>query len=67
MLLVAWRYRTFVPLILGLVIVERTLHALDAWFLKGSGTGHHPPEHYAVLVAVPLTVIALVHSMRARR
>ena len=44
MLLASLRYRSFVPLTLGLLLVERTLHALNAWILK-PGAGHHPPEH----------------------
>ena len=65
MMLVARRYRSFVPLLLALVIVERALHAINAWVFKG-GTGHHPPEHYAVLIGVPLTAIALIYSLRSR-
>jgi hypothetical protein len=64
MLLVAVWYRPLVPVTLAIVLVERSLHALDGWLLKGSG-GHHPPEHYAVLVGVPLLAIALAASLRA--
>lgn len=63
MLLAATRYRTFVPLVLALTLFERTLHALDGWILKNP-TGRHPPEHYAVLVALPLLAVALVASLR---
>ena len=63
MLVVALRYRPLVPVTLALVLLERSLHALDGWLLKGSG-GHHPPEHYAVVVGVPLLAIALVASLR---
>src|SRR5262252_2469107 len=42
-LAVSLRYRSLVPLMLALAIVERTLHALDAWALKSAGTVHHPP------------------------
>lgn len=65
-LIVSLRYRELVPLMLGLAIVERSLHALNAWVLKGGGTGHHPPEHYAVLVGLPLLFAALVLSLRDR-
>lgn len=64
MLLASLRYRSLVPLMLALLLVERTLHALDGWLWK-TGTGHHPPEHYAVLVALPLVVLALAGSLRA--
>ena len=65
-LVVSVRYRSLVPLMLGLAIVERALHALNAWALKGAGSGHHPPEHYAVLVGLPLLCAAFVLSLRDR-
>ncbi len=66
LLLVALRYRPLVPAMLALVLLERTLHALNGWVLKG-GSGHHPPEHYAVLVALPLVACALALSLRGQR
>ena len=65
-LIVSLRYRSLVPLMLGLAIVERTLHALDAWVLKAGAAGHHPPEHYGVLIGLPLLAGALVLSLRTR-
>ncbi len=62
-LLVSLRYRDLVPLMLGLTIVERGLHALNGWLLK-PGSGHHPPEHYAVLIVLPLLVLAFAGSLR---
>lgn len=62
MLAVAVRYRTFVPAVLLLVLLERTLHALNGWVWRNSG--HHPPEHYAVLVGIPVVVYALAQSLR---
>ncbi|MBM3985868.1 MAG: hypothetical protein FJ296_09310, partial [Planctomycetes bacterium] len=53
MLAVGLRYRPLVPLLLAVVLLERALHAVNAWAWKG-GSGHHPPEHYAVLVGLPL-------------
>lgn len=64
MLLVALRYRDLVPLLLALVLLERTLHLLNAWVLKPGP--HHPPEHYAVLAGVPLIAAALWLSLRPR-
>lgn len=64
-LVVSLRYRDLVPLMLALVVLERALHALNGWVLK-AGSGHHPPEHYAVLVALPLLLAALAGSMRPR-
>jgi hypothetical protein len=65
MLLVGLRHRPLVPATLALVLLERSLHALNGWVLK-KGSGHHPPEHYAVLILVPLLVVALAASLRTR-
>ncbi|MGH7789027.1 MAG: hypothetical protein ACRERC_19300 [Candidatus Binatia bacterium] len=62
MLLVSLRYRSLVPLMLAIVILERSLHAFNAWVATGSG--HHPPEHYAVLIGLPLLIAALTLSLR---
>ncbi|MBX3025180.1 hypothetical protein KF840_09740 [bacterium] len=62
-LIVSLRYRELVPLLLALAILERTLHALNGWVFTG-GAAHHPPEHYAVLVALPILVAALAASLR---
>jgi len=64
MLLVSRRYRSLVPALLGLVLVERSLIALNAWWLKPAGSGHHPPEAYATLVAIPVVCAALALSLR---
>lgn len=66
MLAVALRYRPLVPLLLAVVLLERALHAINAWAWKG-GSGHHPPEHYAVLVGLPLIAAGLWASLRNAR
>ncbi len=66
MLLAGTRYRVLVPLLLTLVTLERGLHAINAWVLKSGTPGHRPPEHYAVLVGLPLVVVALALSLRDR-
>jgi hypothetical protein len=66
-LIISLRYRDLVPLMLSLAIVERSLHAVNAWLLKGGAAGHHPPEHYAVLVGLPLLAAAFVLSLREPR
>jgi hypothetical protein len=66
MLLASTRYRSLVPLMLALVLLERGLHALNAWVLKHAGGSHRPPEHYAVLIAWPLVALALALSLRER-
>lgn len=65
MLVVAVRYRPLVPAMFVLVVVERALHALNGWVLK-PGSGHHPPEHYAVLVVLPVLVAGLVAALAPR-
>lgn len=60
------RYRPLVPLFLLLVIIERGLMAIDGWLLKGANADHHPPEHYASVLAVVLAAVALKASLRPR-
>ena len=64
-LVVATRNRGFVPLLLALVLLERTIMALNMWLLKSS-PGHKPPEAYATLVALPIIAFFLVLSLRRR-
>ena len=66
LLVVSLRYRSFVPPLLALLIFERGLIALNLWLLKAPPSGHHPPEAYATLVALPLLAGALVVSLRGR-
>lgn len=65
-LAVAVRYRNLVPLFLALVVLERGLVGLDAWFGRGAG-GHHPPEHYTTVAHTALAVVFLILSLRPRR
>lgn len=64
MLAIGMWYRALVPLALALLLLERTLHALSFWVLKPGD--HHPPESYAVLVAVPLIALFLILALRGR-
>lgn len=64
MLAIALRYRALVPLALVLLLLERGLHALSFWVLKPSD--HHPPESYAVLVALPLIALFMALALRHR-
>ena len=66
-LAVALRYRALTPLLLLLALIERCLGALAAWVTKGSVTGHHPPENYGVLVALPLIALFLALSLIPRK
>ena len=58
------RYRTLVPLGLLILILSRSLMAIDGWFFKGAAGGHHPPEHYASPVAVALALVFLMLALR---
>jgi hypothetical protein len=60
------RYRTLVPLALLAVITMRALAAIDGWFLKGSYSGHHPPEHFAGPLTVVLGLVFLFLALRDR-
>jgi hypothetical protein len=66
MLLAATRYRSFVPAVLTLALLERGMHLLHAWGGAPPESGHRPPEHYALLVAVPVIALALWLSLRER-
>lgn len=64
MWLAATRYRSLAPGVLALVLVERALHALHAWGGAPPTSGHRPPEHFGVLIALPLVAFALLLSLR---
>ena len=66
-LAVAIRYRALTPLFLTLALIERTLGAVAAWITKAGASGHHPPENYGVLVALPLIVLFLALSLTQRK
>lgn len=63
---IALRYRPLVPLGLLVIIVSRSLMAIDGWFLKGAAGGHHPPEHYASPIAAALALVFLLLALRER-
>jgi hypothetical protein len=44
----------------------RALAAIDGWFLKGSYSGHHPPEHFAGPLTVMLGLVFLFLALRDR-
>lgn len=66
LMLVALRYRGFTPLMLALLLAERTLHAANMWVLKTGGRDHHPPETYTTLAVLPVLALMLVLSLRDR-
>lgn len=64
MLAVALRYRPLTPLFLVLVMLERSLMALQGWVLAPPANGHHPPEHYGSLAVILLGAVFLVLALR---
>lgn len=63
-LVVALRYRSLVPLLLLLLVLQQALGAWSAWFWKGAHGDHHPPEHYASVAFVLLGLVFLALSLR---
>lgn len=59
------RYRSFVPPLLALLLLERSLMAFCQWVWKGGASDHRPPEAYATLLVLPLLATALALSRRA--
>jgi len=66
LLVASLRYRSLVPPLLALVLLERSLIALNQWVLKVPASDHRPPEAYATLVVLPLLVASLALSLRVR-
>ena len=62
LLAILLKYRTLVPLALGLLTFERILHC---WHLWGPKSGdHHPPEAYGTLIFIPLFALGLILALR---
>lgn len=67
MVAVGLAYRSLVPLFLAVSLIERSLLAFSGWVRHAPPNGHHPPEHYGSLTAVPLILVFLWLSLRSRR
>ena len=63
-LLVALRYRALVPLFLLVSLIERLLLSWSGWIKHVPVSGHHPPEHYASLISLPIILLFLWLSVR---
>lgn len=59
---VVWRYQTMVPLVLALLVAERSLHLWNMWIGSKSG-GYRPPEAYVTLALVPANLLFLLLSL----
>ena len=62
--MVALRYRTLVPLFLLVSLIERLLLSWSGWIKHVPVSGHHPPEHYASLISLPVILLFLWLSVR---
>lgn len=58
------RYRSLVPPLFALLLLERGLIALNLWWWKAPASEQRPPEAYATLVMLPLLAAALALSLR---
>ncbi|MEO9971335.1 MAG: hypothetical protein ABJG15_16185 [Hyphomonadaceae bacterium] len=62
LLTILLKYRSLVPLALGLLTFERVLHCWHLWGPKSGG--QHPPEAYATLILIPLFALGLILALR---
>ena len=60
------RYRSLVPLALALLLLERSLHAVNMWGPKGAHLAgdHAPPEAWVTLASLPVLALLLALSLR---
>lgn len=63
-LVVALCYRSLVPLFLLVSLIERLLLSWSGWVKHVPISGHHPPEHYASLVSIPVILLFLWLALR---
>lgn len=62
MVAVVCRYNALVPMILGLLVIERALHLWNMWFSSKS-VGHRPPEAYATCGLVPANLLFFILAL----
>lgn len=67
MLAVSLRYRSLVPLLLALILVERAIIALNQWVLKPGEGPDRPPEAYATLLLLPVVAVLLGMALKPRQ
>ena len=63
-LIVALFYHSLVPLFLAVSLLERSLLSWSAWVGRTQADVHHPPEHYASLMLVPVILFFLLLALR---
>lgn len=64
MFAVGVRYRPLVPLLLLVSLIERILLSWSGWMKHIPADGHHPPEHYISVIAIPIIILCLWLSLR---
>ncbi|MEI7513906.1 MAG: hypothetical protein WCK81_00845 [Betaproteobacteria bacterium] len=62
MLAVSLHYQMLAPLLLLLIVLERSL-LVWRWWGRNAGAGHRPPEHYASLVLLPFGMLFLLLAL----
>ncbi len=67
LLAIAVYYRPLTALALSAELVHRLMSAAAAWGFKASANGHHPPEHYATLINIPLLILFIWLATRPRQ
>ncbi len=63
-LLIGLFYRPLVPLFLLVSLLERSLLSWSAWAGRTGPGIHHPPEHYASLILIPVILFFLMLALR---
>lgn len=63
-LLVGLFYRSLVPLFLLVSLLERSLLSWSAWVGRTEPGIHHPPEHFASLILIPVISFFLLLALR---
>jgi hypothetical protein len=63
---VGLRYRTLVPLLLVVGLLERILISWSGWIKHIPTNGHHPPEHYVSVISIPVILLFLWLAMRTK-
>ena len=65
MMIVAIKYCKLTPHILCLIIIERIIISINAWYLKPPNvTGDQPPEIYITLYVLPILLIGFLLSLK---
>ncbi|MEM7766918.1 MAG: hypothetical protein AAF253_05455 [Pseudomonadota bacterium] len=65
LLAVLVRYRDLIPLVLGLLTLERILHCWHFWGPKSDE--HHPPEAYMTVAMIVLFGLGFALSLRQQK